>query len=63
LERFAAGLGGVLAPGGRALVVFSSDGDWPALRGELRANHFDPKPLAQADYGNEVVTVYAMSLS
>jgi methylase of polypeptide subunit release factors len=62
-ERFAASLGGVLAPGGRALVVFSSDGDWPALRAELRANHFDPQPLAQADHGNEVVTVYAMSLS
>jgi methylase of polypeptide subunit release factors len=62
-ERFAAGLGGLLAPGGCALVVFSSDGDWPALRAELRANHFDPKPTAQANYGNEVVTVYAMSLS
>jgi methylase of polypeptide subunit release factors len=60
-ERFASGLGAALAPGGRALVVFSSDGDWPALQAALRANQFEPQPVAQTDYGNEVVTVYAMS--
>jgi methylase of polypeptide subunit release factors len=62
-ERFAAGLRDVLTPGGRSLVVFSSDGDWPAFQALLRANHFEPKPVAQADFGNEVVTVYSMSLS
>jgi SAM-dependent methyltransferase len=61
-ERFAAGLHDVLAPGGRALVVFSSDGDWPALQAALRVNHFEPRPVAQTDFGNEVVTVYAASL-
>jgi methylase of polypeptide subunit release factors len=60
-ERFAAGLRDALAPGGRARVVFSSDGEWTALRANLRANGFEPKPVVQTDFGNEVLTVYAMS--
>jgi methylase of polypeptide subunit release factors len=62
-ERFAAGLSQALAPGGRALIVFSSDGDWPGLAAALRANQFEPRPAAQTDFGNEVITVYAASLS
>jgi methylase of polypeptide subunit release factors len=58
LHRFAAGLGDVLAPGGEALVVFSSDGDEPTLLTSLAAAGFIVTPAHHRDFGNEVMTAY-----
>lgn len=58
LERFAAGLAGILAPGGRALIVFSDEGEWAALETALVANGFDVRALDEREYVNEVVTAF-----
>jgi HemK-related putative methylase len=58
-ERFARGLAGALKPGGRALVVLSSDGDCQDMLAELEAAGFTVEALAQSDLINEVLTVYA----
>lgn len=60
LERFAAGLPAALAPGGVALLLLSTDGDGPALLDALRRGGFAIEPAARRDFGNEVVTVYAV---
>jgi HemK-related putative methylase len=60
-ERFAAGLGEHLMPGGQALVVLSTDGDAPGMLNALRAEGYDPQPAAVRDLGNEVLTVYAVA--
>jgi HemK-related putative methylase len=57
-ERFAAGLGGVLKPGGRALVILSSDGDGHELLDLLRSAGFAIEVAARKDLVNEVLTVY-----
>jgi release factor glutamine methyltransferase len=59
-ERFAAGLPDALQPGGRALVVLSTTGDGPQLLAALRANRFEPKPVARRNFGNELLTVYSV---
>jgi len=61
LERFAAGLASVLAPAGRVLVVFSTDGDWPGLLAAMTARGFVTSALAARDFGNEVLTVYSVT--
>jgi release factor glutamine methyltransferase len=59
-ERFAAGLAGVLAPDGYALLTLSTDGDCAELLAELRATGFRYEIVEQNDLINEVVTVYAV---
>jgi len=59
-ERFAGGLAGALKPGGRALLVLSSDGDCAELLVELRAAGFTIEVAAQKDLINEMLTVYAV---
>jgi len=60
LERFAAGLPAALAPGGVALLLLSTDGDGPALLDALRRQGLTHEPAVRRDFGNEVVTVYAV---
>lgn len=59
IERFAAALPAALHPEGRALIVFSSDGDESVLMNALRRNGLATMPVVRADLRNEVVTVYA----
>ena len=61
LERFAAGLGDALAPGGRALVVLSTDGAGGDLLADLQRRGFAIRAAARRDLGNEVVTVWEVS--
>lgn len=58
IERFAAGLSSVLRQDGRALIVFSSDGDASGLLSTLQQNGFTVGVLMQHNLGNEVLTVY-----
>ena len=60
LERFAAGLPAALAPDGVALLLLSTDGDGPALLDTLERGGFAIEAAARRDFGNEVVTVYAV---
>ena len=58
IDRFAAGLATALRPEGRALVVFSSDGDESGLMTALDRNGFTTGSLVRRDMHNEVITVY-----
>jgi release factor glutamine methyltransferase len=58
--RFARGLSAALKPGGRALLVLSSDGDCGDLLAELQASGYTIESLAQQDLINEVLTIYAV---
>ena len=58
IKRFAAGLSSVLRPDGRALIVFSSDGDASGLLSTLQQNGFTVGALMRHNLGNEVLTVY-----
>lgn len=58
LERFAAGLPSALTAGGRALVVFSSDGDEDGLLASLRGNGLRVRILRRLEYGTETFTAY-----
>jgi release factor glutamine methyltransferase len=62
LERFAAGLPSALTPEGRALIVLSSDGDEAGLLTALQAVNMVTTPVAQRDFGNGILTVYAAHL-
>ncbi|MCZ7569703.1 MAG: methyltransferase [Ardenticatenaceae bacterium] len=57
-ERFAAGLAGHLAPGGRALVVLSSDAGEGRWMDAFRTNGLSPRIFRQRDLINETITVY-----
>jgi len=57
-ERFAGGLADVLEPGGRALLVLSSDGDCADLLVGLMTAGFSVEAVAQKDLINEVLTIY-----
>lgn len=59
-ERFAAGLPGALAPGGRALLVLSTDGDAAGMLRALEAEHLAYSAVARRDLGNELLTVYSV---
>jgi release factor glutamine methyltransferase len=59
-ERFAGGLGEMLAPAGYALVVLSTDGDCDELLAALAAAGFDREVVERKNLINEVVTIYAV---
>lgn len=61
-ERFAAALPAHLKPEGRALVLLSTDGDAEGMLNALRANRLVVTPFSERDYGNEVMTIYQVSL-
>jgi HemK-related putative methylase len=58
VERFAAGLPAHLAPGGRALVLLSTDGDAPAFLRAFETAGLDVEVFARRHLINEVLTVY-----
>jgi HemK-related putative methylase len=61
MERFAAGLPEVLAPGGAALVLVSTDGDAEGMAGmvaALAAHGFALEVAARRHFGSEIMTVY-----
>jgi release factor glutamine methyltransferase len=58
MERFAAGLPAALAPGGRALLVLSTEGDGAGMLAALRAQGLTVTGVAQRDCGNEILTIY-----
>ncbi|HEX2163530.1 MAG TPA: methyltransferase, partial [Thermoanaerobaculia bacterium] len=60
-ERFAAELAGVLAPGGGALLVLSSDGEGDDLLARLAASGCAARPALVRDLWNEVVTVWSVA--
>ena len=57
-ERFAAGLGEVLRPGGQALLVLSSDGNCDELITALGHLNFITAIVAQKNLLNELLTLY-----
>jgi release factor glutamine methyltransferase len=59
LERFAQGLAAALAPGGRALVLLSTDGDAAGMLRALLASGLAVEVAARRDFGNEVMTLYS----
>ena len=61
MERFAAGLPDVLAPGGGALVVLSSQGDVAGALAAFQAHGLQVETLAERDLINEVLTVYHLT--
>jgi methylase of polypeptide subunit release factors len=61
IERFAAGLGQVLRPGGQAHIVLSTDGEWHAMLEALASVGLAVQPTVGKDFGNEVLTVYAVT--
>jgi methylase of polypeptide subunit release factors len=64
LERFAAGLPAALAPGGRALVLLSTDGDTAGMTGmlaTLAAQGLAVTVAARRHFGSEIMTVYSAS--
>ncbi len=61
LERFAAGLDEVLAPGGRALVVLSSHGEGESLLAGLAARGMRLAVSAERDFGGEVLRLHSVS--
>jgi HemK-related putative methylase len=58
MERFAQGLPDMLGPGGRALIVLSTDGEPGLILKALSDQGFDLTVSAEKDLGNEVLTVY-----
>ncbi|HYF62284.1 MAG TPA: HemK2/MTQ2 family protein methyltransferase [Herpetosiphonaceae bacterium] len=58
IERFAAGLPGALAPGGKALLVLSTNGEQAATLGALADQGYAHRPLARRDAISELLTVY-----
>jgi len=61
IERFATGLPTVLAPGGRALVILSSQGDLPGALAACQNQGLRVETLAERDLINEILTVYALT--
>lgn len=61
LARFAAGLPAALAPGGRALVVLSTDGEGGGLLEALAAGGFAVEVAARRAYGTETLSAYAVT--
>lgn len=60
LERFAAGLSGALTEDGRALILLSTDGNPEGMLQALAAHGLRVEPAVRRDYGNEVMTIYAV---
>jgi HemK-related putative methylase len=59
-ERFAAGLPTALQPDGVALVVLSTDGDQNGILDALRQHGLSVEVALQHDFGNEIMTIYAV---
>jgi release factor glutamine methyltransferase len=59
-ERFAAGLGAHLKPGGSALVLLSSFGDCPMFLQQFRAHQFAISVVAQRRFVNERLTLFRL---
>jgi HemK-related putative methylase len=59
-ERFAAGLDNALAARGRALILLSTDGDAQGMLAALGRNAFRITPALRRNYGNELMTIYAV---
>jgi release factor glutamine methyltransferase len=57
-ERFAQGLPEALSPGGRALVLLSTDGDARGMLAALARAGFAVTVAARRHFGNEIMTVY-----
>jgi HemK-related putative methylase len=62
-EKFALGLRNALAPGGRALVLLSSDGDAAGMLRALDEQDFRAERLLRRNFGNEIMTIYSVSPS
>ncbi|MCB8945197.1 MAG: methyltransferase [Ardenticatenaceae bacterium] len=62
VERFAAGLAEQLTADGYALVILSTDGDLPGFLQTFAANQLQTTIAAQRDMGNEILTVYRLSV-
>lgn len=60
LERFAAGLHEALSEDGRALILLSTDGDPEGMLKALAAHGLQIEPAVRRDFGNEVMTIYAV---
>lgn len=61
MERFADGLEQVLEPGGRALILLSTEGEPRPMLSALQENGFAIEIAQRRHYGNEIMTVYAVS--
>ena len=59
-ERFAAGLGAHLKPGGSALVILSTFGDGRFFLDEFRKQGFDISVLAERRFINERLTIFRL---
>lgn len=59
-ERFSAGLGEALAPGGRVLIVLSSDGHGDRLLALLSERGFEVEVVGRENLVNEVLSVYGV---
>jgi HemK-related putative methylase len=62
IERFAACLEQHLNAGGYALVVFSSNSDYPNLRELFYAHNLNVEVIAERDIISEILTVYRLSV-
>jgi len=62
MERFAAGLPAVLAPGGLALVLLSTDGDAAGTVTALATHGFRLQVVARHHFGSEIMAVYGAVL-
>ncbi|MEA2559236.1 MAG: hypothetical protein QOH06_740 [Acidobacteriota bacterium] len=60
LERFASGLPEALSEDGRALILLSTDGDPEGMLKALAAHGLQIEPAVRKDFGNEVMTIYAV---
>jgi release factor glutamine methyltransferase len=58
LERFAAGLGSALSPGGRGFVLLSSDGDAVGMLDALSRQGMKVSVAERRHFGSEVMTIY-----
>jgi methylase of polypeptide subunit release factors len=61
LSRFADGLPVHLAAGGRAIVVFSTDGDASAFEAAFDPSVFDVTVVAERPFANELMTAYRIA--
>lgn len=62
MERFASGLPKILAPGGHALILLSTDGDATRMLNELETHGLHILPVNRKHFGNEIMTVYSVSM-
>jgi len=58
IERFAEGLPRVQKPGGRALILMSTDGEEQPMLRALRKAGMEVETAVQRDYGNELLSVH-----